>query len=281
MQFSKQTIFITAAFLIVILIIWYGVSTNKQPSPEFVSQEEASDQGIKEEESPQNQGSQQPSQQTVNSPRPAQEGSFGLKIDSPKNSDSWYRGAKHTLQWSGLFTDRVRISLRRTSTSFNLLVLDNIYASVQKYEWTVPATLTPASDYYFVIVPLIQSYSKAATSATFKIADSLVVSASKSIVEPNPQSISAEPNCFSTITVKALNDYGLPVPGKKVSLSTERQGTIIVSVRDTTSADGTALFKVGSQIQGTAVLSAFIDGIKMNDTGSVSFLNPPPFCTTR
>lgn len=283
MALSKSSWLIIGSVVVLAIVIMYSLNTNKRPSQEFESLTN-SQQEQPSSPTPSNQAGQPATQQSpaVLAPAsPGVEGSFGLKVTAPTQGESVIRGAKYTLTWQGIFTDRVKISLRRQNSSFNLSIVDNQYASTQRYEWTVPITLSPGSDYYFVIVPQIQSYTRAATSPTFNIADDMVVSQVKSVVEANPTSVAAEANCFATVTVKAYNQYGLPLTGKKVVLKTERPNTLIIASNDTSNASGIAVFKVGSQTQGTAIFIADIDGVRVNDTAVVSFLNPPPFCNTR
>lgn len=274
-----------AAIAVLALLVIYSISTNKQPSEEFESLTENSDstQGQASQASapPGSQGSGAGSSSGAISASPGAEGSFGLNITSPWQGETLVRGAKHTITWEGIFTDRVRITLRRQGSSLNMLVVENRFASTQNHEWAVPTSLAVANDYYFMIVPQIQSYTRAATSPLFRVTDEQVVSATKSVVEASPTSVSAEPNCFANVSVRALNQYELPVVGKKVSLTTERPGTAVLATNDTTNSNGAALFRTGSQTQGTAIFVATIDGVRVNDTAVVSFLNPPPFCNTR
>lgn len=284
MTLTKSSWLIVGSLAVLIIVIAYAIGTDKRPSDEFDAltgnKDGAPPQGSQNQ--PQTQQSQQGAQtQTPVAATPGAEGSFGLKVITPWQGESLVRGAKYTVTWQGLFTDRVKISLRRQGSAFNLLVVENQFASTQKYEWTVPTTLALANDYYFVVVPQIQSYTRAATSPIFRISDEGVVSAVKSVVEASPTSVAAEPNCFATVSVRILNQYELPVPGKKVVLSTERPNTNILASNDTTNTNGAASFRVGSQMQGTAIFIATVEGVRVNDTAVVSFLNPPPFCNTR
>ena len=281
MPFHKSNLFIVIAFIIVGLIVVYVVVQDKQPSEEFTSLTDTSTSTKQSDSQETSSATQQQVRRTISVNPEAQEGSFGLLITSPSVEEQLNRGEKHIIRWEGIFIDRVKISLRSPSTGTNIPVISNLFASVQKYEWTVPTTLIKANDYYFVIVPQIQSYSKAAASADFGITDLAVVSPITSKIEAASFTVSAEPNCFTTITVKALNKFGLPVAGKKVSLTASRPTVQTITVFDTTSSDGSAIFRVGSQIQGTVILNASIEGVIVNDTGSISFITPPPFCNTR
>jgi hypothetical protein len=291
-QFQNKTKVSTwqiVAFLIIIVAIAAGIyfrnPEDSQIMPGDEQMNESRNQNLPGENETEQIEKEQSTNQTttpsIPSALPSQTGSFGLTITAPSQGQQFFRGAKQIITWDGIFADRVEIYLKRSGSSFSRFIAEGTYGTVGKYEWAVPTNLTPANNYYLMIIPQIESYRVPATSATFTITDAPNISAVNSNVEALPFSLSAEANCFAAVTVQVLNEYNLPLSDKKVSLDSEREQDFIVAINNTTTQNGIASFKVGSLQQGTSIFTAIVNGVKINDTAAVAFHRPPPFCETR
>jgi adhesin/invasin len=107
------------------------------------------------------------------------------------------------------------------------------------------------------------------------------LSPTKSTVSASPASIGASTgSVFSTITVKAVDDFGNPLRDIPVVISATGSGNTIVQPSGPTNAQGVATGRFSSTSPGDHVVSATVGGSAAGRTATVKVTAGPPVAST-
>ncbi|MBI2635391.1 MAG: peptidoglycan-binding protein [Parcubacteria group bacterium] len=103
---------------------------------------------------------------TVQASMPPLPVSQSMTLLSPNGGETWTTGQTYTVQWQSTgYSGNVNIYLRSPGGSRDLTIAYNISNS-GSYQWTVPASITPASD-YTVEIDVYSCLTGGATSCSF------------------------------------------------------------------------------------------------------------------
>ncbi len=107
------------------------------------------------------------------------------------------------------------------------------------------------------------------------------LSPAKSSVSADPATIGASSGSeFSTITVKAVDDFGNPLPNIPVAISASGDGNTLVQPTAPTNAQGVATGRFSSTSPGDHVVSATVGGSTAGKTATVKVAAGPPVAST-
>ncbi len=104
------------------------------------------------------------------------------------------------------------------------------------------------------------------------------VSAGMSFVSVSPNTVSANGNQASTITVTVNNAAGTALSGKTVTLASSLNGSSVTPASATTDSSGHAIFTITSPIVGSATLSATAAGTALSAHPIVQFVAGSVVC---
>lgn len=84
-----------------------------------------------------------------------------VRLNAPLGGENWARGTTRTISWTATNSQHVDVALYKGS-SFVQWITWHVVSSTGSYNWAIPATLTPGSDYRITVY----DYDQRAISAT-------------------------------------------------------------------------------------------------------------------
>lgn len=99
-----------------------------------------------------------------------------IQITAPNGGEAWRRGQPYFIKWNDVLAENVKIDLYKAGV-FNRSISSNT-PSTGGFKWTIPAGLTPGSDYTVQITSVSNAAISSVSAATFSIIDPPVISSS-------------------------------------------------------------------------------------------------------
>src|SRR3989339_2003183 len=197
-------------------------------------------------------------------------------VISPNGGESWAGNSSQNITWisRGAGISKIKLSYSLDGGSSYPYVIASSESNDGSYTWTVPNISSSSAK---VKVEAISSaegiISSDISNANFTITAVVPsISTTLSTIIASPTSVVANGTSTSTITVTAMNDSGVAVSGKTVSLTSSRGASdTITPATATTDATGLATFTVLSSTAGTSTHTASVDGNTLSGTATVSF----------
>src|SRR3989339_1013539 len=197
-------------------------------------------------------------------------------VISPNGGESWAGNSSQNITWisRGAGISKIKLSYSLDGGSSYPYVIASSESNDGSYTWTVPNISSSSAK---VKVEAISSaegiISSDISNANFTITAVVPsISTTLSTIIASPTSVVANGTSTSTITVTAMNDSGVAVSGKTVSLTSSRGvSDTIAPATATTDASGVATFTVLSSMAGTSTYTASVDGNTLSGTATVSF----------
>ncbi|MEJ2196805.1 MAG: Ser-Thr-rich GPI-anchored membrane family protein, partial [Ignavibacteriaceae bacterium] len=90
-----------------------------------------------------------------------------VTVSSPNGGESWQTGTSHTITWSDNIPENVKIELHKTDTLYT--TISSSTSSDGSYNWDIPLSIAPASDYKIKISSVDSSGVFDLSNANFNI----------------------------------------------------------------------------------------------------------------
>jgi hypothetical protein len=91
-----------------------------------------------------------------------------VRVISPNGGESWTRGSTRTISWTTTNSQRVDVALYK-GTTFVQWITWSAPSSAGSYNWTLPGSLTPGSDYKITILDYNQRQISDSSDGSFSI----------------------------------------------------------------------------------------------------------------